>query len=121
MKKYVFTVKDDVCASNGKDVNATELIEKMKLYGSVEDYERVLAIVRAEYQATVDGLTQQINAIRAYDLSNDEFELVKAYRECKDNISAMYMSRIDALENQLHDIRAEEQMRLEKIMSILGA
>lgn len=121
MKKLVFTVKDDVCAANGKDVAATELIEKMKLYGNVEDYERVVATVRAEYQATVDNLTAQINAIKAQDLTPDELELVKAYRACKDKISGAYETRIGTLENQLDDIRAEEQTRLEKIMAILGA
>ena len=33
MKKVVFTIKDDVCAANNRDVNATNLLEKMKLRG----------------------------------------------------------------------------------------
>lgn len=121
MKKLVLTVRDDVCAANGKDANATELIEKMKTYGNVEDYDRVVATVRAEYQATVDNLTAQIAAIKAHDLTPDELELVKAYRACKANISGAYEARIGTLETQLDDIRAEEQTRLEKIMAILGA
>ena len=42
MKKIIFTVKDDVCAANGKDLNATDLINKMKEYGSVESYDVVI-------------------------------------------------------------------------------
>ena len=121
MKKYVFTVKDDVCALNGKDINATELLGVMSHYGSVEDYESVFAGVKAEYQGTVDSLTAQNEAIKAFNLSSDEFELVKAYRACRATISAGYESRINILETQLTDIRTEEQTRLEKIMAILGA
>ena len=121
MKKLVFTIKDDICAANGKDIAATELIEKMKLYGNVEDYDRVVATVRAEYQATADNLTAQISAIKAHDLTPDELELVKSYRACKANISGGYEARINMLETQLSDIRLEEQTRLEKIMAILGA
>ena len=121
MKKYVFTVKDDVCALNGKDINATELLEVMKHYGSVEDFEKVFASVKAEYQETVDSLTAQNDAIKAFNLSNDEYELIKAYRSCRAVISAGYESRIETLETQLDDIRTEEQTRLEKIMAILGA
>ena len=120
MKKYVFTVKDDVCAMNGKDINATELLEVMKHYGSVEDYDSVFANVKAEYQATVDNLTAQINVMKAHDLTPDELELVKSYRACKDRISAGYESRIGTLETQLAEIRSEEQTRAEKIMAILG-
>ncbi len=120
MKKYVFTVKDDVCAANGKDTAATELITKMKLWGDVEDYDRVITAAKAEYQITVDNLTAQINAIKAHDLSADELELIKAYRACKATITGEYQTRIDTLETQLDDIHREEQSRIDKIKAILG-
>ena len=46
MKDYAFIIKEDVCAANGKDVEATELIQKMKLWGEVKPLEDVLASVR---------------------------------------------------------------------------
>ena len=121
MRKYVFTVKDDVCALNSKDVNATELIEVMKLYGSVEDFDRVIASVKAEYQATVDSLTAQNEAIKAFNLTDDEYELIVAYRACKGKIEQKHLNRIDALENELVDIKNEEQIRCEKIMALFQA
>lgn len=120
MKKYVFTIRDDVCTANGKDVEATELLEKMKLWGDVEDYDMAISAVKAEYQATVDSLTTQISAIKEQELTEDELEIVRAYRASKAKISEKYVTRINALEGELAEIKTEEQIRSEKIMAILG-
>ena len=120
MKKYVFTIRDDVCTANGKDVEATELLAKMKLYGEVEDYDRAIATVKAEYQSNIDSLTTQISAIKEQELTEDEFKIVLAYRACKSAISEKYLHRINALEGELSEIKTEEQIRLEKIMAILN-
>ena len=120
MKKYVFTIRDDVCLANGKDVEATELLGKMKLWGEVEDYDRSISGVKAEYQATVDNLTTQLSAIKDQELTADEIEIVLAYRACKTTISDRFLRRINALEGELSDIKTEEQVRLEKIMAILN-
>jgi hypothetical protein len=119
MKKYVFTIKDDVCAANGKDVNATELLAKMKLWGDVTDYDKATAQERAEYQTVVDSLTAQLGAIKAQELTDDEIVLLNAYRECKAKNAAVYDARIDELEGQLDDIRIEEQQRVEQIIALL--
>ena len=119
MKKYVFTVKDDVCAANGKDVNATELLTKMKLYGDVVDYDKATAAERAEYQSVVDSLSAQLDVIKAHNIPEEELVLLTAYRECKARLAAGYETRIDALEGQLDDIRVEEQNRIEQILALL--
>ena len=119
MKKYVFTIKDDVCAANGKDVEATELLAKMKLWGDVEDYDRAVAAVRSEYQATIDGLNAQLTAIKNQELTADEIDLLNAYRACKKVNGDKYEARIAALESQLDDISAENQKRLAQIAAIL--
>lgn len=120
MKKYVFTIKDDVCAANDKPVEATELISKMRLWGDVEDYDGAIAAVKAEYQATVNNLTAQLQAIKEQELTDDELRLVLSYRACKAAISEKYQNRIDTLEGQLEDIKVEEKNRLDQIMAILG-
>ena len=120
MKKYVFTIKDDVCAANGKDIEATELISKMRLWGEVVDYDSAVAAVKTEYQKTVDNLTAQLAAIKDRELTDDELKLVLSYRACKTAISEGYKSRINTLEVQLAEIKTEEQSRLEKIMAILN-
>lgn len=120
MKKYVFTIRDDVCNANNKDVEATELLTKMKLYGTVEDYDRSIAIIKAEYQSNIDNLTTQLTNIKDQELTADEIEIVLAYRLAKAKISEKFISRIDELEGELSEIKAEEQIRLEKIMAILN-
>lgn len=120
MKKYVFTIKDDVCAANGKDVEATALLEKMRLWGDVEEYDHVVASVRAEYQAVVDNLTAQINAIKEQDLTADEITLLNTYRACKKANGDAYQARIDELERQAERDRADYLDRAEKISLLLN-
>ena len=119
MKKYVFTIKDDVCASNGKPVEATELLAKMKLWGDVEDYEKVVASVRAEYQEVVDNLTKQIAAIKEQELTDDEIVLLNAYRACKKSTGDKYQARIDVLEKHLNETREDYQAKFAKISELL--
>lgn len=119
MKKYVFTIKDDVCAANGKDIEATELIEKMKLWGEVEDYEKAIASVRAEYQKVIDNLNAQLAAIKDQELTDDEIALLNSYRSCKKLTGDRFQARIDALEKQLDDISAGYQKKIAQISELL--
>ena len=120
MKKYVFTIKDDVCAANGKDVEATELLAKMRLWGDVEDYEKVLAPVCAEYQGMVDNLTAQVNAIKAQELTPDEIVLLNSYRDCKSATGEAYEKRICGLEQCLEDVRVASKKRAEQIAQLVA-
>lgn len=101
MKKVVLTIKDDVCAKNGKDANATELLTVMSHYGTVEGYEAVVAKDRAEYQATIDSLTAQLNAIKEQELTVDEIKMVKAYRENKSAVVADCEKKLNAMAETL--------------------
>ena len=121
MKKYVFTIKDDVCAANGKDVEATELLAKMKLWGDVEDYDRAVAAVRAEYQATIDGLNAQLSAIKDQELTADEIRLIIFYRELKAANDKVHLERIGALEKKLEDDAADYQKKAAQITELLLA
>lgn len=120
MKKYVFTIKDDVCAANGKDIEATELLAKMRLWGDVEDYEKATAAERAEYQATIDGLTAQLSAIKSQELTDDEIVLLNSYRACKKATGDAYQARIDTLEQQLEDISTGYQKKIEQISALIS-
>lgn len=119
MKKYVFTIKDDVCAANDKPIEASELLEKMKLWGDVEDYDTAVASVRAEYQSIVDNLNAQLAAIKEQELTDDEIALLNAYRGCKAANGAVYQKRIDTLEQLLDDISDKYQKRLTQIAALL--
>ena len=121
MKKYVFTIKDDVCAANGKDVEATELLQKMKLWGDVEDYEKAIAAVRAEYQVTIDNLKAQNDAIKDQELTDDEIALLNSYRACKKATGDAYQARINALEKHIEDNAKDFQAKLTKAIEVLNA
>ena len=120
MKKYVFTIKDDVCVANGKDIEATELLQKMRLWGDVEPYEKVLAPVCNEYQDMVDNLTAQLNAIKAQELTPDEIVLLNSYRDCKEATGEAYEKRINTLEQCLEDVRISSKKRAEQIAQLVA-
>lgn len=120
MSKYAFTFMEDVCNSNGVNSDPTELLEKMKLRGKVEDFDSAVATVRAECQTTIDNLTAQLNAIKEQELTEDEIVLLNAYRGCKKFTGDKYQTRIDSLEKQLTENSEEMQKRLSLIAEILN-
>ena len=121
MEKYVFTVMDDVCAANGKDPAATELIEKMKLYGKVEPYERVLVAVRDEYQSIINKLTDQLNKIKNQELTNDEIIWLNFIREREAASCKVHQDRISALEKHIEDTIAGYQNKIAQLNAVLNA
>lgn len=121
MKKYVFTMKEDVCEANNKTPEKQiELIKKMNEYGTVEDYEKVIAPVQAEYQGVVDNLTAQLNAIKEQELTVDEIKIVKAYRENKTAVVSEYIAEADKYKSQLEAVKTENEQRVAKLKAILG-
>lgn len=121
MKKYVFTMKEDVCEAHGKDTaKQTELLNVMTHYGTVEDYDKVIAPVQAEYQGVVDNLTAQLNAIKEQELTVDEIKIVKSYRENKASVVNEYIAEADKYKAQLEAVKTENEQRVAKLKAILG-
>ena len=120
MKKVVLTIKEDVCERNGKDVNATELLSVMAHYGTVEDFETATAKEKAEYQATIDSLSNQLNMIKEQELTVDEIKIVKAYRENKAYVVSAYEAEAEQYKNQLQAVKNEHEQRVAKLKAILG-
>ena len=121
MKKYVFTMKEDVCEAHGKDAaKQAELLSVMSHYGTVEDYESVITPVKAEYQGVVDNLTAQLTAIKEQELTVDEIKIVKAYRENKTSVVSEYIAEADKYKSQLEAVKNENEQRVAKLKAILG-
>ena len=92
MEAKVFTLMEDVCAANGKtDAQKNDLFKVLTTYGTVEDLEAVVAKERAKYQAVIDNLTRQYEAIKDQELTDDEIKMVYAYREGKASVVAEYV------------------------------
>ena len=120
MKKYVFTVKEDICNANNKDSNATELLSIMSHYGTVVDYDKEVAVVKAEYQAAIDNLNAQLSAIKEQELTADEIAMIRAYRDNKNAVVSQYTATIKTYEDTLNNLRAEFENRIAKLRAVVG-
>ena len=122
MKKYVFTIKDDVCIANGKDVEATELLSKMRLWGEVEDYDTAISAVKAEYQATVDNLATQLTEKEAQDLhlTKEEIRLNELFRELVAIIVARYVDEAESYKSELADMKNDFERKVAMLKAVLG-
>lgn len=122
MKKYVFTIKDDVCIANGKDIEATELLSKMSLWGDVEDYDTAISAVKAEYQATVDNLTTQLTESKEQNpnLTEDESRMLLSYRENKSMVVADYIAEAEAYKSELGLVKSECERKVSMLRAVLG-
>lgn len=119
MKKVVFTVQDDVCLKNNKDPNAVELFAVLPHYGIVEDYDRHIANLKADYQKALDSMTAQYNAIKEQELTADEILLVRTYRDNKQTIVTEYVAKNDELANELQAIKSANEIRNAQIKALL--
>lgn len=120
MKKYVFTIKEDVCVANGKDIEATELLAKMRLWGDVENYDSAISAVKAEYQASVDNLTTQLASIKDQELTDDELDMVLAYRKNKAKVVAVHIDEAEAYKTELASIKGEFERKISTLKAVLG-
>ncbi len=121
MRKLVVTIRDDICTANGKDVNATALIEKIKLYGTVEDYDVNMTAVKAEYQTVINEVSARYEAIKSLNLTQDEITFLNLYRKLKAETAAVHVAEKEALAKQLADVKAEQEGRIAKIAAILAS
>lgn len=121
MKKLVFIIKDDVCTANAKDVNATRLLEVMKSYGTVEDYDTHVAGIKAEYQKTLDNVVAQNEAIKQQNLSEEEIAMVNAYRTQRAKAVKGYIDENAKLTKTLEDVKAKHEATIELISNAINA
>lgn len=120
MKKYVFTVKDDVCLANGKDVNATQVLTVMKTYGAVEDYDAVIAKIKAEYQEALDNVVAQNEAIKHQNLSDEEIAIVNEYRKQRAKAVQVYIEENANLNKTLEEVKVEHEKTIELISNVIN-
>jgi uncharacterized damage-inducible protein DinB len=120
MKKYVFTVKDDVCLANEKDVNAVRVLEVMKTYGSVEDYDAHIAAVKNEYQEALDNVVAQNEAIKQQNLTDEEIALVNEYRKQRAKAVQTYIDENARLNQTLETVKAEHEKTIAIIANVIN-
>jgi hypothetical protein len=119
VKKYVLTVMPDVAVGNGKDPAATELLEKMALYGKVTPLDSEVAALRAEYQTSFDNLMKQFLAIQDQALTEDEILFLNFYRERKAANGKVYEGRIATLESKIAEAIETAEKKAAQLRAIL--
>jgi hypothetical protein len=120
MKIIVIHVQEDVCSKNERDPQATQLIEKARLYGKVESGESYLAAEKARSQEVIDGLTRQLEAIKEHKITQAELEVLRVLRQKAANEGKIYEDEIVALKGQLEKVVEEGENRAKAIRQILG-
>lgn len=120
MKKYIFTVRDDTCVANEKDVNATRVLEVMKTYGTVEDYDTHVGIIKQEYQDALDNVVAQNEAIKAQNLTDEEIALVNEYRKQRAKAVQAYIDENERLNQTLEAVKAEHEKTIEIIANVIN-
>jgi hypothetical protein len=121
MRKVVLTIREDICEKYGKDKTATDLLNVMAHYGTVESYETATAKDKAEFQANIDSLTSQLEAIKENDLTNDELDIVRSYRVAKNAVVAKYTAENEQLKDSLRKADEKAKEMSNKICATLAA
>ena len=121
MESFVVTFREDIMAQHSKSAQQkSELLDLLRKYGTVEDYESKVASVKAEYQGSLDNLNAQYKAIADQNLTQSEIRLVKLFRELRALDDKVKDERIALLEKNLSDVKTENQNIARQIIAILG-
>lgn len=115
MREWVLVVKEDVCIANGKDPEAANLLETMKLWGEVKPLDNVVASIRAEYQGTIDNLRKQLDDMKDHDLTQDELVWLNFIRQRKDIETRGLYEQIAARDKVIDEVRTDSQKRAEQL------
>ena len=121
VKKYAVTIQEDVMSAHNKTLaQLQELLTVLTHYGKVADYEADRKVENAEYQATIDGLKAQLEAIKDQKLTPDEIELIKAYRVQMAKHDAEKDKVVAELTKQLETVVTECEQRITRVRQALG-
>lgn len=120
MKVIVVTIQDDVCAKNGRDPEATALIEAARNFGKVESWETAIATEKAKYQAIINNLTAQVEANAENGVTPAELEILRAVRKKSADEVAAYERTVAERDAQLLAVKSENENRAAQIKAILG-
>lgn len=117
MTKYVFTVREDIMLERGKDTEKLSmLLTKMREYGTIEDYDTVIAKVTAEGADELARFKTQYETVKLRDVSDDEAEIVNKVRDIADKLSSVYKQKYDTLRTRVSaaQLQAKQKRELAK-------
>lgn len=114
MTKYVFTVREDIMLERGKDTEKLSmLLSKMREYGTIEDYDTVIAKVTAEGADELARFKTQYETVKLRDVSDDEAEIVNKVRDIADKLSSVYKQKYDTLRTKVSAAQMQAKQKRE--------
>lgn len=117
MKRFVTIFKDN----NGKtEEQEKALIDKIKEYGTVVDYDQYVMGVKAEYQEVLDAQKAELNRIKGYDVDADEYQVLQLLRTILGKKTSVYVNETNTLKQTLEEIKRENEARINKIKELIA-
>jgi hypothetical protein len=119
-KKIVLTIREDIYLSNDKtEAQASELLNVISRYGTVEDFDSVIAVKLREKEEIISNLGKQLEEVKDRAVTDGEVLALKAIREDKRKAVAEKEERIGTLEKALTDVTEQHRSTLRKIKSVI--
>ena len=111
IKKVVLTIIPSVCDKNGKDPQATALLETMRTYGTVEPLQKVIDAATAEYQHELGETRKTLTDIQDQQLTPREIKWLRFIRECDAELGEQYEEKLKVYEDRMEDVRQDSLKR----------
>ena len=130
-KSFVVHVREDIAKANGRDPEATKLMDLAKTFGTVESLDSALSAERAKHQAVITNLNSQYEAeiaekdayiasIEEKAVTDAELKVLRVMREKEAAEKAGYESEIATRDEQLKAIQIENENRAAAIKAMYG-
>ena len=130
-KSFVVHVREDIAKANGRDPEATKLMDLARTFGTVESLDSALSAERAKHQAVITNLNAQYEAeiaekdayiasIEEKAVTDAELKVLRVMREKEAAEKAGYESEIATRDEQLKAIQIENENRAAAIKAMYG-
>lgn len=114
MRKYVFTVREDVMLKAGKsEEQLAMLISKMGEYGTVEEYDAVINRVSAEKDDELVNLKAAYDNAKLRDVTDEEAEVINKIRDIADKLANTYKAKYDNLKSRVSVAQLQAKQKRE--------
>ena len=130
-KSFVVHVREDIAKANGRDPEATKLIDLAKTFGTVETLDSALSAEKAKHQVVINNLSAQYEAeiteknayiasIEEKNVTEAELKVLRVMREKEALEKANYEAEIAIRDEQLKAIQVENENRAAAIKAMYG-
>lgn len=114
MRKYVFTVREDIMLKESKTEDMlAKLIGKMNEYGTVEEYDTVINRVSAEKDDELINLKAAYDNAKLRDVTDEEAEVINKIRDIAEKLANTYKVKYDNLKSRVSVAQLQAKQKRE--------